>query len=169
MKTQPSEQSKTEPTVNKPITQPVKKKKTKTIGILLIILIVIIVAGIGLSIQLTGNQSNWREMSDLYDLVSYNSEKTSEYVKVYGTVRNTAGQNLRWVHVDVKFYDKDNTIFLYREADLYNIADGDVRNFEVTLTTPYHIDKYDHFEIEIEVRSPGGVITDDGKTLFPPK
>jgi hypothetical protein len=147
--------------------QPVKKKNMKIIGISLIILIVIIVAGIGVTILLTQNQSNWREMDDLYDLVNYDSETTTEHVRVYGTIRNTAGQNLEVIYVDVKFYDKDNTLFYTGETSVNNIADGDAVNFEVTLTTPYHIEKYDHFEIEVRIH--GGIITDDGKTLFPPK
>ena len=150
------------------IEQPVKKKKNmKIVGISLIILIVIIVAGVGLTILLTQNQSNWREMSDLYDLVSYDSETTTENVRVYGAIKNTAGQNLEVIYVDAKFYDKENTLFYTGETSINNLADGNVGNFEVTLTTPYHIERYDHFEIE--VRIPGGVITDDGKTLFPPK
>jgi len=106
----------------------------------------------------TQNSNNKaRTMEELYDLVSEHSEKTNEYVRVSGTIKNTAGQPVEWIEINALFYDKNGNYLTTKNGDIYGyeIPDGSTADFSLELTGDYYIERYDHYTLEIRVPNLG--------------
>jgi len=127
------------------------KKQITTYAVMLVLFVC------GLSGCTQNSNNEVRTMEELYELVSEHSEKTNEHVRVWGTIKNTAGQPVVWIVINALFYDKNGNYLTTVNGDIYGneIPDGSTADFSLELSGDYYIERYDHYTLEIRVPNLG--------------
>lgn len=132
-----------------------KKKKLKAWQIVLIVLGGLFVLGIFSSLIGNNNSSLDDELDSFGNVNSHSNEKLtilnheqtySEYgnLVISGSAKNTAGRELSYCEVEVKFYDSDGAVIGNSLDNINDLGEDETWKFEVYYigTDDYKVDSY---------------------------
>lgn len=98
---------------------------------------------------LEGYASNRDQPRGAPDAVAVIEEGLTDTGDVAGTVRNTGGQLTPYVGVHVTFYDADGDVLDVGSQDIYQLGEGQTRDFEVSATVPGGNATVDDYALEL--------------------